>query len=160
MKFSEHQAESVHPLNCTIARPEWAERTFAGNCCGTAAIAGSVVTRSCVLPSKSGFAAKSVNGGHHHLSCPAWARPVWPASQSASLQPGPVSQSRTILAGPVSAQSRHPRPSLGAARHRPAAQLRTFFHPSFCTLERQYYFCETCKIEFVRVPHVFFNETV
>ena len=114
-----------------------------------------------VLPSKSGFAAKSVNGGHHHLSCPAWARPVWAAaSQSASLQPGPVSQSRTILAGPVSAQSRHPRPSLGAARHRPAAQLRTFFHPSFCKLERQYYFCETCKIEFVRVAHVFFNETV
>ena len=47
-----------------------AERTFAENCCSITAIAGSIVTRPRVLPSETCFAAKSVNGGHHHLSCP------------------------------------------------------------------------------------------
>ena len=34
-------------------------------------------------------AAKSVNGGHHHLSCPRLSAVLAWASQAASLQPGP-----------------------------------------------------------------------
>ena len=64
----------------TIARPAagystvMAERTFAENCCSISQPLGAGGDQAPCTP-ESCFTAKSVNGSHHHLSCP---RLGWP----------------------------------------------------------------------------------
>ena len=101
--------------------------------------------------SESCFTAKSVNGSHHHLSCPRCWPGLGPASQSASLQPGPVSaqSAQTSKAFP------RPLPPPGTGRLLVWPILRTFIIPGLC---RECEFCHCFvgwKIVFVLSVMIF-----